>query len=97
MGFDLAETEADTTSNSNILAAKTAYGKLLENISTDWEGSAVISGIWPVFFASGGLGAGITIYDSRYGMSGYTARVRECTWNFDDQTTTIVVNNYSVC
>lgn len=96
MRFDLSETKADTTSNSNVLAAKTAYGTLMENLSTDWEGTLVVSGIWQEFFTHGGIGAGITIQNARYGMSAYKARVRECTWNFDDQTTTLIVNNYSV-
>lgn len=40
-------------------------------------------------------GAPVRIYDTRYGMSGYAARVKEVTLDFTEQTTLLTLNNYS--
>lgn len=79
-------------------AALSSYSEVVTNRSTDWEGQVKLSGIYDEFMVSEGAyigGSPIRIYDSRYGMSGYAAKVREVELNFSEQTTTLVLNNYS--
>ena len=85
-------------------AALSSYSEIATNRSKDWEGQAKLSGIHlnlmtdergisdPDFCIGG---APVRIYDSRYGMSGYAARVKEVTWDFSNQTTLVTLNNYS--
>ena len=42
-----------------------------------------------------GSGVPVRLYHSRLGLSNYQAKVREMTLDFDAQTTTLVLNNYS--
>lgn len=78
-------------------AALSSYSEIITNRSTDWEGSVQISGIYTDFMVVGSYTGGVPvrIYDSRYGMSGYAAKVREVELNFTEQTTTLYLNNYS--
>lgn len=78
-------------------AALSSYAEIVTNRSTDWEGQVQISGIFLDFFDEGTYvgGSAVRIYDSRYGMSGYQARVKEVQLDFTNQTTTLVLNNYS--
>lgn len=78
-------------------AALSSYAEIVTNRSKDWEGQVQLSGIFLDFFDDGTYvgGAPIRIYDSRYGMSGYQARVKEVQLDFTNQTTTLVLNNYS--
>lgn len=78
-------------------AALSSYAEIITNRSKDWEGQVQLSGIFLDFFDDGTYvgGAPIRIYDSRYGMSGYQARVKEVQLDFTNQTTTLVLNNYS--
>ena len=78
-------------------AALSSYAEIVTNRSKDWEGQVQISGIFLDFFDEGTYvgGSAVRIYDSRYGMSGYQARVKEVQLDFTNQTTTLVLNNYS--
>ncbi|MFA6711076.1 MAG: hypothetical protein WCR83_07135 [Candidatus Methanomethylophilaceae archaeon] len=79
-------------------AALTSYSKIMANRSKDWDGKIVLSGIYTQFMLTSGSyvgGVPIRIYDSRYGMSGYQARVKEVQLDFTNQTTTLTINNYS--
>ena len=78
-------------------AALSSYSEIITNRSTNWEGTVQLSGIYTDFMVVGTYTGGVPvrIYDSRYGMSGYAARVREVELNFTEQTTTLYLNNYS--
>ena len=78
-------------------AALSSYSEIATNRSKDWEGSVRLSGILLDFMVEGTYvgGAPVRIYDSRYGMSGYAARVKEVTLDFSEQTTLLTLNNYS--
>lgn len=78
-------------------AALAAYSNIVTNRSKDWEGTVELSGIYTQFMVSGTYvgGVPIRIYDSRYGMSGYEAKVKEVSLDFTNQTTILTLNNYS--
>ena len=78
-------------------AALSSYSEIATNRSKDWEGSVKLSGIILDLMVEGTYvgGAPVRIYDSRYGMSGYAARVKEVTLDFTEQTTLLTLNNYS--
>lgn len=85
-------------------AALSSYSEIATNRSKDWEGQVKLSGIHlNLMTDERGIsdsdfcigGAPVRIYDSRYGMSGYAARVKEVTWDFTNQTTLVTLNNYS--
>ena len=78
-------------------AALAAYSNIITNRSKDWEGQVVLSGIYIQFMIVGSYTGGVPvrIYDSRYGMSGYAAKVKEVQFDFTNQTTTLTLNNYS--
>jgi len=79
-------------------AAFEAYSQIMTNRSTDWEGTAELSGIHSMYMKRAGTyigGVPIRISDSRYGMSLYQAKVKECTVDYDNLITTLVLNNYS--
>lgn len=78
-------------------AALSSYSKIITNRSTAWEGSVELSGIYEGLMTSGTYvgGATVRIYDSRYGMSGYSAKIREVEYDLYNQTTTLTLNNYS--
>ena len=87
-----------SSESSELDAASAAYSQIMTNRSTSWEGEAVISGISAEWMLRSGNRIGgipIRIYDSRYGMNAYKARVRECTVDYQDLKTTLVLNNYS--
>ena len=77
-----------------------AYSQIMTNRSTKWEGTVELSGIYDSFMAKGNSatfigGVPVTINDSRYGMSGYRAKVKEVTLDFQNQKTILVLNNYT--
>ncbi len=78
-------------------AALSSYSEIATNRSKDWEGTVKLTGIHLDLMVEGTYvgGAPVRIYDSRYGMSGYAARVKEVTINFTEQTTLLTLNNYS--
>ena len=78
-------------------AALKSYSEIAANRSKDWEGTVKLSGIFLDFMVEGTYvgGAPVRIYDTRYGMSGYAARVKEVTLDFTEQTTLLTLNNYS--
>lgn len=78
-------------------AALSSYSEIATNRSKDWEGSVRLSGIHLDLMAEGTYvgGVPVRIYDTRYGMSGYAARVKEVTLDFTEQTTLLTLNNYS--
>lgn len=78
-------------------AALSSYSEIITNRSKDWEGQVRLSGIHLGLMVEGTYvgGAPVRIYDSRYGMSGYAARVKEVTLDFSEQTTLLTLNNYS--
>ncbi len=79
-------------------AALSSYSEIITNRSKDWEGQIVLSGIYFQFMLNAGTyigGVPIRIYDSRYGMSNYQARVKEVKIDFTNQKTTLTLNNYS--
>jgi len=91
----VALTSSDT---SALDSAFTAYSKIMTNRSTDWEGDMELSGIHSEYMKRAGSwigGVPVRIYDSRYGMSNYKARVKECTVDYQNLITTLVMNNYS--
>lgn len=89
-----------TSADSSALdSAFSAYSKIITNRSTDWEGEMELPGIHMGLMKRTGNwigGVPVRIYDSRYGMNGYVARVKECTLDFQNQTTKLVLNNYSM-
>ncbi len=78
-------------------AALSSYSEIATNRSKDWEGSVRLSGIHLDLMAEGTYvgGVPVRIYDTRYGMSGYAARVKEVTLDFTEQTTLLTLNNFS--
>ena len=79
-------------------AALSSYSNIITNRSNNWEGQIVLSGIHRQFMSESGSyigGMPITIYDSRYGMSGYRGRVKQVIYNYSNLTTTLILNNYS--
>lgn len=78
-------------------AALSSYSEIATNRSKDWEGTVKLSGIILDLMVEGTYvgGAPVRIYDTRYGMSGYAARVKEVTLDFTEQTTLLTLNNYS--
>lgn len=77
-----------------------AYSQIMTNRSTKWEGTVELSGIYDSFMAKGNSatfigGVPVTVNDSRYGMSGYRAKVKEVTLDFQNQKTILVLNNYT--
>lgn len=78
-------------------AALSSYSEIATNRSKDWEGTVKLSGILLDLMVEGTYvgGAPVRIYDTRYGMSGYAARVKEVTLDFSEQTTLLTLNNYS--
>lgn len=91
----VALTSSDTSALDSAFAA---YSKIITNRSTDWEGSLELSGIHSEYMRRSGTWIGgipVRIYDSRYGMTAYAGRVKECTVDYDKLITTLVLNNYS--
>ena len=91
----VALTSSDT---SALDSAFTAYSKIMTNRSTDWEGDLEISGIHSEYMKRAGSwigGVPVRIYDSRYGMNNYKARVKECVVDYQNLITSLVLNNYS--
>lgn len=87
-----------STDTSSAQAALNAYAKIITNRTTDWEGECVIDGIHPEVMSRIGQyigGVPVRVTDSRYGMSSMKARVREATYDYQNLTTTLVLNNYS--
>lgn len=78
-------------------AALSSYAEIITNRSKDWEGTVELSGIYTQFMVAGTFvgGVPVRIYDSRYGMSGYAAKVKEVMLDFTNQTTKLYLNNYS--
>ncbi len=79
-------------------AALYSYSEIVTNRSKDWEGTIVLSGIYTDLMISTGIFVGgrpIRIYDSRFGMSDYQARIKEVQIDVSTQQTTLVLNNYS--
>lgn len=78
-------------------AALAAYSNIVTNRSKDWEGTVELSGIYTQLMVAGTFvgGVPVRIYDSRYGMSGYAAKVKEVMLDFTNQTTKLYLNNYS--
>lgn len=79
-------------------AALSAYSNIITNRSKDWEGQIVLSGVYTQFMLDSGNyigGVPVRIYDSRYGMSGYQARVKEVEIDITNQKTILTLNNYS--
>lgn len=78
-------------------AALASHTEISTNRSVDWEGTVTLSGIhtdlWTLTGTYAG-GAPVRIYDSRYGMSAYCARIREIEWDYEQQKTILTLNNY---
>ena len=77
-----------------------AYSQIMTNRSTDWEGQVELSGIHLGYMTKGSSatyigGVPVRIKDNRYGMSNYQAKVKEVTLDFQNQKTTLVLNNYT--
>lgn len=86
---------SDTSAKDSAFAA---YSKIMTNRSTQWEGEMELSGIYDAFMKRSGRwigGVPVRIRDSRYGMSNYKAKVKECTIDYQSLITTLVLNNYS--
>ena len=90
---------SQTSSFSDVTsAAFQSYMDIMTNRSKDWEGEMNLSGIHTEYIDNGdfiGSGAVVSIWDSRYGMNNYPARVRSVKYNFKDLITTLTLNNYS--
>lgn len=99
-GQYLCTSVSDTDISDEYSAGKSAYSTVADARGADWSGTFVISGIHPEYISTDGsfYGSGIPIliYMSPIGMSGYKARVRESTISWEDCTTSLEVNNYSV-
>ena len=78
-------------------AGLSSYSEIITNRSKNWEGKVQLSGIYDQFMTYGTYvgGVPIRIHDSRYGMDGYAARVKEVEIDISQQTTILTLNNYS--
>ena len=91
-------TALESAQSTPLDAAFSAYSQIMTGRSTRWEGTAELSGIHSEYMERSGQHIGgipLSIYDSRYGMSAYRAKVKECTVDYQNLITTLVLNNYS--
>lgn len=93
---------ATTTVDSSITtiedAALASYSAIITNRSKDWEGEVTLSGCYLDFMKDSGTyigGVPVRINDSRYGMAGYAARIKQVRIDFGQQTTALTLNNFS--
>ena len=96
----LEQVSSGTSVSTEYAAAKESYGTVMDARGKDWSGTIVLSGFWPELIsranASYGSGVPVSIYNSCWGMSGYKARIIEMTISWEDCTTTVELNNYSI-
>lgn len=79
-------------------AALASYSAIITNRSKDWEGEVTLSGCYLDFMKESGTyigGVPVRIHDSRYGMAGYAARIKQVRIDFGQQTTALTLNNFS--
>lgn len=98
VGVGAGATAIGSSATTEVDAAFNAYSQIMTNRSTAWEGSLELSGIHSEYMKRAGSwigGVPITISDSRYGMSSMKVKVRECTVDYQNLITTLVLNNYS--
>ena len=96
----LEQVSSGTSVSTEYAAAKESYGTVMDARGKDWSGTIVLSGFWPELIsranASYGSGVPVAIYNSNWGMNGYQARIKEITISWEDCTTTVELNNYSM-
>ncbi|MCB5279899.1 MAG: hypothetical protein LHW59_10325 [Candidatus Cloacimonetes bacterium] len=96
----LEQVSSGTSVSTEYAAAKESYGTVMDARGKDWSGTLILSGFWPDLMSrvdsSYGSGVPITIYNSCWGMYGYKARIIEMTISWEDCTTTVELNNYSI-
>lgn len=98
VGVGAGATAIGSSATTEVDAAFNAYSQIMTNRSTAWEGSLELSGIHSEYMKRAGSwigGVPIAISDSRYGMSSMKVKVRECTVDYQNLITTLVLNNYS--
>lgn len=96
--YGASATAIESAQSTPLDAAFSAYSQIMTGRSTRWEGSAELSGIHSEFMERAGQTVGgipVSVYDSRYGMSAYRAKIKECTVDYQNLTTALVLNNYS--
>lgn len=91
---------ADSSAASWSDAGNAAWGEVAQSELDQWEGTVVLPGILTDLLpASGpyaGSGVPVNITDSRNGLSGYQARVRQVKLDYNACTTTVTLSNYSM-
>jgi len=96
--YGASATTLESAQSTTLDAAFSAYSKIIGARCTRWEGTAELSGIHSEYMERAGRSIGgipVSIYDSRYGMSAYRAKIKECTVDYQSLVTTLVLNNYS--
>lgn len=91
---------ADSSAASWSDAGNAAWGEVAQSELDQWEGTVVLPGILtdllPATGPYAGSGVPVTITDSRNGLSGYQARVRQVKLDYNACTTTVTLSNYSM-
>lgn len=99
IGVALEGVSSDSSNSTASACASDALSDVLSGRASEWSGSFVVSGIHHDMISRSastiGSGVPVRLYHSRLGLSNYQAKVREMTLDFDAQTTTLVLNNYS--
>lgn len=99
IGMALEGISSDSSNSTASACASSALSDVLSGRASEWSGSFTVSGIHinMISRASANIGSGVPVrlYYSRLGLSNYPATVREVTLDFDAQTTTLILNNYS--
>jgi len=94
------EAVATDSGTSDVQSAMRAAWASLDSESLDaWEGTLVVPGFLPGLIertgAHAGAGAVVSIYDERYGLSGYKVLVKEVRADYGKRTTELTVTSHS--
>lgn len=91
---------ADSSVNQALDAASSAWASLCENELDEWEGTVTLPGIRRDLLPASGQYAGsgecVLLTDSRMGIDGERARVRQLRLDYNACTTQVVLTNYNI-
>ena len=99
-GLSIETISADSSVSTPLGAAQSGYSVITANDLDQWEGTVVLPGIITNLIEQYGEYAGsgipVSLYDSRIGLDGYRAKVKQVTLDYNACTTTVVLTNYSL-
>ncbi len=99
-GLSIETISADSSVSTPLGAAQSGYSVITANDLDQWEGTVVLPGIITNLIEQYGEYAGsgipVSLYDSRIGLDGYRAKVKQVTLDYNACTTTVVLTNYSM-